>query len=65
MDEDDTVLALALACGDLIAAVSEEVKDTTITYCIGDRSVTFYGDGLGKLIAALIAARKALEDFKA
>ena len=64
MDEDDTVLALALACGDLIAAVSEEVKDTTITYCIGDRSVTFYGENLGALIEALVRARGAMTNWE-
>lgn len=44
----------------LIRAVREELTDEKVTYTIGERSITYYGEGFGKLIAAAIEAEIAL-----
>ena len=64
MDEDEVVIELALACGALIKAVEDQVTDEKVTYCIGDRSVTFYGENLGALIEALVRARGAMTNWE-
>ena len=57
---DESVAALR----GLVDAVREELTDRAVSYTIGDRSVTFYGNGLGRLISATLRAEAALEAMK-
>lgn len=58
MNERDEAFA---ALRHLIDAVREELTDRAISYTVGERSVVFYGAGLGRLIAATINAEQALK----
>ena len=57
---DESVAALKA----LVDVVREELTDRAVSYTVGDRSVTFYGDGLGRLIQATLRGEKALEAMK-
>lgn len=48
----------------LLAAVRTELPDKDLTYTIRERSVTYYGDGLGRLIAATLDAEQAILEAK-
>ena len=55
---DESVAALA----EMVNAVRDELTDRAVSYTLGDRSVTFYGDGLGRLIQATLRAEAVLTE---